>query len=745
MKITANQQLIHSIIIGVLFATAVVIASMGAFRGLSGTDEAAQQALPSLRINIVLILVLIAYLALRLRRVFIAPEGEAQSPRLHRRFILFFSLSAMVPALIVGVIMSALLSQNISDIFGPQVRQTMETAQANSSAYLRGKMQDIGQGVLDISGHLNNEENLLPNRITYRADLINQAVFYQFPAVYVVDRNGYVLTRAESGDSPPYVFPDPESFEFADDNKVAFTTRADVDFISALYKLENYENAYLYTGRFVQQGVAKNLQDIEAIEREYTRYNNKFGQLSRVFLLTYTQIAALTLIATIWLGLWLGNKVVAPLGQMVNAAEKVRAGDLKTRVNVTGVWDEIGDLGNAMNRMISQLGAQRGELIREHDISERRREFSEAVLSGVSAGVIGLSPKGKITTINRYAEHLLGLDAKKILGRPLKSILKSFYPAFRTAIDDINNQAEDQVNLETKNGLRNLDIRISSYRGERPGTGWVVTIDDTTRLVAAQRHSAWRDVAQRIAHEIKNPLTPIQLSAERLERKYLKEIKSDPGTFKTLTKTIVRHVENLGRMVDEFSAFARMPAPILQPVRVDALIRDAQFAQGVAYPDIQLKLVNSTDEDLSILCDHRLITQALANIYKNASESIQRRVDTDGNGPPGQISTLVHSLGSIVMIDVIDNGTGWPLPDRDRLLEPYMTTREKGSGLGLAIVKRIAEDHDGDLFLEDRKDGKIGAAVQLCLPITKQHRAPKYLASSRLASSRHRPRRPHET
>ncbi len=734
-KTTNTPQIFRTALFGVMFALAAALTGIGALFALSGNEGEAANALPLLWGNLLLILFLGLYLLSRLRRVFFMSEAGQSAPQLHRRFILIFSLAALVPAILVGLFFTALMSRNISDVFGPTVRQTMETSKEVSNAYLGAEMNEIVQGVYDISGDLNRGVAQLPNRITYTAFLLDQAVFREFSFVYVLDGQGRILSKADRYDAPKkYLLPTQEAFGLAHEGKVIFSSRDEIDFVIALYKLENYSDAFLYTGRKIRGGLLNNINRIEQVEKSLDGYSGNSNTLNRVFFLTYVEVALLIFFAAIWLGLLLANRIVSPLGQMVNAAEKVRSGDLMTRVNVTGVWDEIGDLANAFNRMTRQLHTQREDLVREHGISEQRREFSEAVLSGVSAGVIGLSPEGKITTINRSAETLLGIKSNDVLGRPLSTVLNEFMPVFKTAKDNIFRRAEDQVNLETLNGLRNLDIRVSSYKGDMLDTGWVITFDDMTRLVAAQRHSAWREVARRIAHEIKNPLTPIQLSAERLERKYKDQIKTDPDVFTNCTQTIIRQVSNLGRMVDEFSAFARMPAPILQAVNLDALMSETLFAQRVAFPDVEFSYKNDTKKNIDILCDERLISQALTNIYKNAGEAITRRIDEAGlDEPDGQISTTIDIADDMVRIDIIDNGQGWPVPDHDRLLEPYMTTRDEGSGLGLAIVKRVVEDHGGTLSLLAPAKTQ-GAHVQICLPKTDLHMAPSIPPAHRVSS-----------
>lgn len=721
---------------GTLFAVAASLTGVGALSALSGIEGQAENALPALWVSLVLVFILGVYLVLRLKTVLFPSTPDDRVPHLHRRFILIFSLGALVPAILVGLFFTVLMNRNLNDIFGPTVRETMAISTQLSSTYFQEEYDEIGQGVYDIANDLNRAESHLANRITYTNFLIDQAVFREFPVVYVIDGKGHILSQAEGPQSPTYVLPSAADFEGTKNNSIAFITRGEIDFIGALYRLENYQDAYLYTGKYLRENVLNNIEQINRVENYLDRYTGDFEAINKVFLLSYIEVALLILFAAIWLGLLVADRIVSPLGAMVTAAEKIRAGDLMTRLNVTGVWDEINDLANAFNRMTRQLYTQREDLVREHDISDQRREFSEAVLSGVSAGVVGLSQEGKITVINNSAERLLGVEAAKITGQPLATELKEFMPAFKRAIDDLGHSTEDQVNIETPNGTRNLDLRVSPYQGNHSETGWVITFDDMTRLVAAQRHSAWREVARRIAHEIKNPLTPILLSAERLERKYKNEIITDPEVFEQCTRTITKQVGNLGRMVDEFSAFARMPAPVMQMMNLHNLLQETIFAQRVAFPDVKFPYESQVAEQVEIFCDERLIGQALTNIYKNAGEAISQRIlDSGEDVLDGLISTSVSIDEGMVILDIKDNGFGWPLTDKDRLLEPYMTTRDEGTGLGLAIVKRIVEDHGGSFHLLDRKDEVMGALVRLCLPIS-NHDTPVLMPSEHNVSTK---------
>ena len=537
-------------------------------------------------------------------------------------------------------------------------------------------------------------------------------------AVYILREDGFVLSRVEAPDAPDIRIPGPEALEGLKGRNIAFQKRTDIDYLIALTQLSESPRSYLYVGKLLRSDnqVLSSISGIESAASQIARFNESQARMNQIFFFTLLDSALLILMAAIWLGLSLANRIIDPLSGLVNAAERVRAGDMGARVSVSGEWGEISDLGSAFNRMTSQLESQRDELIREHDVSEQRRQFSEAVLSGVRAGVIGLTQQGKITLTNDAAKTLLEDRAQTLVGQPLSNVLEEFAPTFAKARESISSNAEDQVTVEMGGGSRIFDLHVSAYKGARNDTGWVLTFDDMTRLVSAQRHSAWREVARRIAHEIKNPLTPIQLSAERLARKYTHEIKSDRKTFENCTQTIIRQVGSLEQMVDEFSAFARMPSPELVETDLDAILQDAIFAQGVSFPEIRFFKAGSWPSQTYVRGDERLLGQALTNVLKNAGEAVQSKMEAGVPGHfKGEVKIELIDTGSRWAIHVTDNGPGWPFKDTDRLMEPYVTTRETGTGLGLAIVKRIIEDHGGQLKLESREDAE-GARTLIYLP-----------------------------
>lgn len=718
-RLRRTPRIAQSALFGIMFVVAIILLVLGTLFALSRNPEQTGRSYPILLFNFALIVALGGYLAFRVWTGLFAKKRRQSAPLLHRRFVTIFSLAALTPAIVVGAFSTSLISQNINDLFGENVRSNMESAREILDGYVKQELTELATDARAVENELNRRPQNITSRISYTADLQIISRVRDLDAIYIMQKNGYLLTRVESPIAPRFEIPVQAVFEGMKPDEIAFIQRDDIDYLIALTKLDAYEDVYLYVGRVLRSNnrVLSSLSGIANASKAIDEFNTDQNLMSRIFLLTFIETALLILFAAVWLGLSLANRIIDPLGRLITASERVRSGDMTARVDVQGDWGEMSDLGSAFNRMTRQLNSQRDELVREHDISEQRRQFSEAVLSGVRAGVIGLTQTGRITLMNQSAGRLLGSRDKAMLGYPIEDVLPEFLLAFKKARESIQGAAEDQINFETEDGVRNFDLRVSAYLGARKDTGWVVTFDDMTRLVTAQRHSAWREVARRIAHEIKNPLTPIQLSAERLSRKYSKEIKTDPEVFENCTQTIIRQVGSLEQMVNEFSAFARMPAPNFEITNIRKLIEDALFAQGVAFPEIEFELVDKTKEALMVMCDERLITQALTNIYKNAGESITRRLDKIGaDDSDGMIETLLSDHDEYINLRITDNGMGWPFPDKERLLEPYVTTRDSGTGLGLAIVMRIADDHGGALTLHDRIDDISGAIINIKLP-----------------------------
>jgi two-component system nitrogen regulation sensor histidine kinase NtrY len=453
---------------------------------------------------------------------------------------------------------------------------------------------------------------------------------------------------------------------------------------------------------------------------EYNRLDQNRAQVSLVFAALYAVVSLVILLAAIWSGLWAANRLVRPISSLIDAAGRVSEGDLDAQVHVVRDDDELASLGLAFNRMTEQLSAQRSDLMAAGRLNETRRRFMETVLSGVSAGVIGIDGEGRITIVNRAAARLLNAEPEDLEANHYSQAVPELAPLILRAMSEPVGRSGGEVTLKRAGGTRALSVQVTSERDSTDG--FVVTFDDITDLVSAQRTAAWADVARRIAHEIKNPLTPIQLSAERLKRKYSAEISTDPEVFQQCTDTIVRQVGDIGRMVDEFSSFARMPTPVMRRENAQELLQQAVFLQRVANPAITY----TTDAPKSPVWfegDGRLIAQALTNVLKNAGEGIAARI-AKGDDEPGAINIAIKPNGANFAYHITDNGIGLPPEHRHRLTEPYVTTRAKGTGLGLAIVRKIMEDHGGDIALADVENGPeqgAGAEVTLTFPFSQKN------------------------
>jgi len=473
----------------------------------------------------------------------------------------------------------------------------------------------------------------------------------------------------------------------------------------------------LLIGRPVDPKILEHMARTEQAVSEYRRLDQNRASLQVELALIFAMVALLVLCAAALIGLVFANQIVRPVGRLISAADRVRAGDLAVRVPEVATGDELGALSRAFNRMTGQLAAQRNELMSAYSQLDERRRFTEAVLSGVSAGVIGLDGEGRIELPNGAASELLGVDLPAATGRPLAEVAPAFAPLIERARQHPERPHTGELQIGPTAGRRTLLVRISA-EGRRVrelgGFGLVATFDDITELQSAQRKAAWADVARRIAHEIKNPLTPIQLSAERLKRRFAKEITSDPDTFAQCADTIVRQVGDIGRMVDEFSSFARMPQPSIKPEDVGRIVRDTLVLQRSARPQIAW-MTDIPASGPQAPCDRRLLGQALTNLLQNAADAVAMRPGA------GRIEVTVRETDGRIVVEVADDGIGLP-EDRARLTEPYVTHKPKGTGLGLAIVKKIMEDHGGSVALADRVPREDwpgpGTVASLTLPTT---------------------------
>ncbi|ATQ42986.1 sensor histidine kinase NtrY-like [Caulobacter mirabilis] len=665
--------------------------------------------------NLVLILALASLVALRVMRLLLNRNNDAGA-RLQLRFMALFSLATVAPAIVVALFFGGVVISGVDYWFSQKVRTIVENSATVARTYVDEQTKALWQDTTEVGRELNRASDGLSSSPIAYSHYLGQLARGDFVGVYVIDRDGRVMARAEAPNAPAFLAPPRMSFDAADDgDSISAETFPSTDVFRGLYRLRGYEDAYLYVVRPASAGIISQLRDAEAQLVSYREADDNKLRLQGAFALTYVETVLLLLVGAAWLAIPVGNSIAAPVARLVQAAGRIAGGDLSVRVETGDQPQEMAGLSRAFNSMTSDLQAQQAALKDAGLEAESRRQFIETVLSGVSAGVVGLDADGRVSAANRQAAILLGVEPGAMNGRPLEALAPELVPVAGRAAE-IQAEVEEEVDVAREAETRRLRVRASGAASD----GVVLTFDDITRLITAQRNAAWRDVARRIAHEIKNPLTPIQLSAERIRRKYRKDITTDLEIFDRCTDTIIRQVGDIGRMVDEFSAFARMPAPRFADADPAELLRQAVFAQRVASPKIEVSM-DDPPEGVVLSCDERMVGQALANILKNAAEAVSASDPAPG---AGRIHAALKLDGSKLIFEIEDNGVGLPSRDRDRLTEPYVTTREKGTGLGLAIVKRILEDHGGELALGDAVT-LSGARVTLCFPLARRTAAPE--------------------
>lgn len=665
-----------------------------------------------LTVDLILLLLIGVVVAKRLVQVWSERQRGSAGSKLHIRLVILFGVVAVTPASVVAIFSVLFFTTGIQSWFNEQVRTALNESMAVARSYLEEHRQNIRADALAMANDLNRAAAFIGDNPQRLGQLLaQQTAIRSLTEAIVYDGSGQVVVRTGLAFATQLEPLSPELFEKARDGQVQILTRESDDRVSALVHLDRLLDSFLLVGRFVEPRVVRSVERTREAVDQYEALERKRTEFQITFNLIFFVVALLFLLAAIWGGLILANRLVRPVGELIAAAERVRGGDLRAQVPKTGGTDELSTLGRAFNRMTNQLRAQREELEATNRQLDVRRRFTEAVLEGVSAGVIGLDQDGRINLPNRSASILLAVDLERMIGQPLVQAIPEMAGLVQAARMHSERSGERQIKVNRKGRTLTLRVRIAVERIDDEVKGYVVTFDDVTELLQAQRTAAWADVARRIAHEIKNPLTPIQLSAERLKRKYLREISSDSNVFTTCTDTIVRQVADIRRMVDEFSDFARMPAPNMKPADIGEICRQALFLQRNAHPKVTFNL-KVPEEPTMLPCDNRQIGQVLTNLLQNSLQAIEGREAKIGKRlPRGRIDLSVSRRNGRLEIAVEDNGKGLPDEGRERLTEPYITTRRKGTGLGLAIVKKIMEDHNGDLVLEDAETG--GARVKL--------------------------------
>ncbi|WP_298357843.1 PAS domain-containing sensor histidine kinase [uncultured Litoreibacter sp.] len=684
-----------------------------------------------------------ALVCMTIGRLIAKRRVKSSGSQLHLRLTGVFALVALIPTIIVAIFAVITVNFGLEGWFSDRVSNVVGSSLAAAQAYEDEQRDNLAADTERLAGYLNVarqaavivDDSSLPEVLTQAQSQVQRGL----KEAFIIDGTGQLKARGARS----YLF----DFEIPDEDAMARARAGELVIIEdwpnsefrALVPVERLIDRYLYVSRSVDGEILALLDDTRENVRLYQQLEQDRGRLLLDFGLLYLGFAVILILAAIWLGLWFAERLARPVGRLAEAAEKVGEGNLDVQVIPADSNDEIALLGTLFNQMTRQLKGQRTALLENTAQIERRRRLFDSVLSSVTAGVIGVDAAGQVTIINRAARRLLDLGEENRNGEMLSDVVPEFVGLMDRLKEHHAETAQEEIKVTRGGQLESLLVRVATRMGE-DGTveGYVVAFDDVTDLVSAQKMAAWGDVARRIAHEIKNPLTPIQLSAERLKRKFAPLAGDELDNLNQYTDVIIRQTGDLRRIVDEFSKFARMPEPELRETDLMSLVRDSVVLQQSGQPDVEITLDAGEDEILTEI-DQTMIGQALTNLIKNAGEAIESYVEAgapDDHKP--QIKVAVRASNANVQITISDNGIGLP-QDRARLFEPYVTTREKGTGLGLPIVRKIIEEHGGSLSLKDADPfddtGHVGAQAVIILPRLSMTTRPKTMAKPPAAAA----------
>jgi len=708
-------------VLGFVVVVASVLMSSISFLILSGTTNIEPSTTVWTVIWIVtgvLVLLVIALVVTEAALLIQARMRKQAGAGMQIRMVTMFALVAAIPAAIVAVVATIALNQGLDQWFSERTRAMVESSRLVARSYMLEHAQVLRDDIIWTATELEQAKSSYdsdPER--FQRILTALAVTRSLPFTSLVNSQGETLARAQIAVQGAYPkLPDGITVGLVEGIPAAIAPGR-VNLVGSVIKLRGYDDTFLFVARPVEAEVLEYMRLTDENITEYRQYASNRLVFQITFTIMYVGLAVVLLLAALWIGIALANRFVDPIRNLMIASTRVRGGDLDVQVPVQEGTGDLRDLSNGFNLMTLQLKHQREALLAASEMNEKRRQFTEAVVEGVSAGIIGLDPFGAVTLVNARACEMLERDEIGLMGERIEVAMPQLAPILERARSARRGQVRDQIQLGNETDQRTYQVQLTREGSITESKGYVLTFDDITDLESAQRTSAWADVARRIAHEIKNPLTPIQLSAERLRRRYGTKLEDDREVFDKCINTIVRQVGDIGRMVDEFSAFARMPEAAPELSDLSDIVRQAVFLESVRLPEITIE-TTLPDEPIHAWCDSRLIAQTLTNLIKNAVEAFEQ-VDRGEELQP-VITVDAHIEGNHARISVSDNGKGWPKENRQRLLEPYMTTREKGTGLGLAIVARIIEQHGGIVELVDAEPdatGRIGACVTFTLPL----------------------------
>jgi len=715
--------------VGLVVVSLSLVSALATFLILTGLTPITPRndiVLVVLFLNVILIAAMLGVVAWQAYGLWQAWRQKLAGARLHVRIVLLFSLVAALPAMLLAIAATTTFARSIDGWFSSRTRAIIENSLYVAKSYVDEHGLVIRTDAVNMARDV---DAALAQGGTGAADLqkvlMGQAGLRDLPAAYIVDASGKPVVTAFEDAALPFVSPAATLIAKAEQGHVPVLTPRGTSHLAAIAKLIQAPGQYLYVARPVSAKVLSHLERTGQSVDEYNRLRQARGGLKLAHGLMYTMISMTALLAAVWAGFWFANRFAAPIRRLIAGAQEVSKGNLDIELPERRGEGDLRRLSHTFNTMTRELKQQRDALVTANEQLSDRRRFMEAVLAGVSAGVIGLDGQDRITLLSRSAERLLGTAERDVAGLALAEAFPILAPVLERRDEPaMKARAPLQIVAGVEGEERTLSVSMTREEAGPGDVGSVVTLDDITELVTAQRTSAWADVARRIAHEIKNPLTPIILSAERIRKKYGRVIAEDRETFDKLTSTIERQAGDIKTMVDEFASFARIPKPVMEAGDLRDAVQEPMILFRESHPAIDYRLTLPREPVIGSF-DRRLLTQALTNLVKNATEAVEQAAESDENRSnkawKGRIEAALSLSGGRIEIVVVDNGPGLPKQNRSRLLEPYVTTKgTKGTGLGLAIVQKIVEQHGGALSLEDapRAEGRTqGALVRITLPL----------------------------
>jgi two-component system nitrogen regulation sensor histidine kinase NtrY len=721
-RLRRQRRVQTAVTLGLVFLGPVLAVATFLAMGPFNQDAASPVLRLILLADLIYVLAIAALVLARVMRLLADRRSRSAGSRLHLRLSGVFMLIALIPTVLVAVFAVLSINIGLEGWFSQRVRSVVGSSLDAAEAYEAVQRNDLAEDAAALAGFLNRAKQqavfLGDDQVRPLLSQGQQVIQRGLKEAYLVDSTGALRTRGERSYLFGFEPPTPEQLDLAREGNTVLIPDWSNNEFRALVFLSSFTDRFLYVTREVDGSILSLLDETKETVQLYNQLESERGRLLFNFGLIYLGFALILILAAVWLGLWFAERLSRPVGRLAGAAERVGGGDLDVQVTEEDGDDEIASLGRLFNQMTRQLKGQREALMDSHRQTERRRRLFDSVLSNVTAGVIGLDSDGDIDFVNRAAERLLDLEDGQS-DMPISAAVPEFAALFDRLREGTGSAVQEEVRLTRKGKQESLLVRMSTRRSEQGNLeGYVVAFDDVTQLVSAQRMAAWGDVARRIAHEIKNPLTPIQLSAERIKRKFASQVR-DHEDLEQYTDVIVRQTNDLRRIVDEFSKFARMPEPDRRDCDLAELLKGAVLLQENGQPSVRF-VSTIPSGPLPMELDATMIGQALTNLMKNAGEAIESRQER--GVPPDfrpEIRVTLEATEAEVVIRIADNGTGLP-PDRARLFEPYVTTREKGTGLGLPIVKKIIEEHGGTLALLDapvfQGNDHAGALAEIRLP-----------------------------